>query len=189
MSQYGWLLCLLLASGGVPSDEAIHATETRPVADNATRAQLRRYYFDAARQGRVEVMREFIAAQWDLNLQDDKGYTALILAAYHGHAPLVQQLLAAGANPCLADQRGNTAMMGAIFKGEVSIARQLMTAPCAVDQRNHAGQTAAMYAALFQRKEILEALLRQGADARTQDARGNSVQQLKDGKFGSGNPP
>ncbi|MCP5775205.1 ankyrin repeat domain-containing protein, partial [Klebsiella pneumoniae] len=86
------------------------------------------------------------------------GYTGLILAAYHGQRAAVEQLLAAGADPCAQDKRGNTALMGAIFKGEVRIARRLIDATCNPDQRNGAGQTAAMYAAMFQRKELLDAL-------------------------------
>lgn len=174
------LLCGLLLAGGV---HAAEPSTSMPADSGGQRAQLRNTYFNAARLGRAEVMQEFINAHWDLGLQDDKGYTALILAAYHGHPTLVSQLLKAGANPCQADHRGNTALMGAIFKGELAIAGQLMKAPCAVDQRNRAGQTAAMYAALFQRKEILDALVAQGADVKAQDARGNTAERLQQGQF------
>lgn len=145
--------------------------------------QLRRYFFDAARDGRGEMLAEFITARYDLNVRDDKGYTALILAAYHGHREAVEQLLKAGADPCVQDLRGNTALMGAIFKGEVAIARRLVQADCAPDQRNNAGQTAAMYAALFQRTELLQALAAKGADLGAKDARGNDVSQLQRGEF------
>lgn len=161
---------------------AIAAPATQP--DPARlQAQLRQYFFDAAREGRQDMLAEFIGAHYDLDTRDEKGYTALILAAYHGHGAAVEQLLAAGADPCAQDRRGNTALMGAIFKGELAIARRLMRADCAPDQRNNAGQTAAMYAALFQRKEILDALAAQGADLKTRDARGNSAEQLQRGEF------
>ncbi|MFT4246475.1 MAG: ankyrin repeat domain-containing protein [Pseudomonas sp.] len=145
--------------------------------------QLRQYFFDAARAGRQDMLAEFIGAHYDLNTRDEKGYTALILAAYHGHRAAVEQLLAAGADPCAQDRRGNTALMGAVFKGELAIARRLMQADCAPDQRNNAGQTAAMYAALFQRKDILDALAAKGADLKARDAQGNSAEQLQRGEF------
>lgn len=57
----------------------------------------------------------------------------------------------------------------------------MLDAPCSPDQRNHAGQTPAMYAALFQRSEILEALRESGADLEAQDAMGNSAASLAHG--------
>ncbi|WP_426142513.1 ankyrin repeat domain-containing protein [Pseudomonas sp. DWP3-1-2] len=152
-----------------------------PSAD--TQGQLRALFFEAARDGRQDMLTEFINAGFDLNVQDDKGYTALILAAYHGQQGAVTQLLNAGADPCAKDLRGNTALMGAIFKGELSIANQLVAADCAPDQRNNAGQTAAMYAALFHRKDVLDALAAKGADLNATDAMGNQVQSLERGEF------
>jgi len=81
------------------------------------------------------------------------------------------------------DRRGNAALLGAIFKGEVGIARQLMAAACTTHQRNHAGQTPAMFAALFQRTGILQALKALGADMQAREAAGNTVQALGRGEF------
>mgnify|MGYP000855418105 CR=1 FL=1 len=173
-----FLLGVLLAVPGWAAPPAPPATSAE------AQAQLRSYYFDAARRGQQAMLAEFINAGYDLQTRDAKGYTALILAAYHGQSAAVDQLLAAGADPCVQDKRGNTALMGAIFKGELSIARRLMKAPCAPDQRNNAGQTAAMYAALFQRTEILEQLAADGADLTLRDAAGNSAEQLQKGRFG-----
>lgn len=161
------------------------AAPAAPVAPDpaAVQAQLRSYFFDAARQGRQDMLAEFIRAHYDLDTRDDKGYTALILAAYHGQQAAVEQLLRAGADPCAQDKRGNTALMGAIFKGELSIAKRLMQADCAPDQRNNAGQTAAMYAALFQRTEVLKDLAAKGADLQAKDAQGNDVAKLQRGEF------
>lgn len=157
------------------------ATAAEPDAAQV-REQLNAYFFDAARHGDVEMLDEFVKSGFDLNTQDAKGYTAVILAAYNGHLPAVEQLLDAGADPCKEDKRGNTALLGAIFKGELRIAKRLMNAACSPDQRNKAGQTPAMYAALFQRTEILEALRESGADMSAQDAMGNSVSTLLKGQ-------
>lgn len=139
---------------------------------------LKDYLFDAARRGDVATLKEFVAARYDLETRDAKGYTALILATYHGHEDASRLLIESGANPCATDARGNTALMGAIFKGEVTISRMLMKAGCDPNQRNNAGQTPAMYAALFGRIEVLKALAARGADLRASDAAGNSAQSL-----------
>ncbi|MEA9751728.1 ankyrin repeat domain-containing protein [Xanthomonas campestris pv. raphani] len=169
-----------------------NAASPAPVATKASAAaatpaqiktQLQTYFFDAAREGRQDMLGEFIRSHYDLNTRDEKGYTALILAAYHGQGPAVEQLLQAGADPCAQDKRGNTALMGAIFKGELAIAKRLMQADCAPDQRNNAGQTAAMYAALFQRTDVLKGLAAKGADLSIKDAQGNEVTKLQRGEF------
>jgi ankyrin repeat protein len=86
--------------------------------------QIKTYYFDAARSGNTSMLREFSAAGYDLNTRDEKGYTALILAAYHGQAAAVKLLLDAGADPCAEDKRGNTALMGAILRSRGAWWRQ-----------------------------------------------------------------
>ncbi|MBP2846992.1 ankyrin repeat domain-containing protein [Dickeya oryzae] len=164
-------------SNSVITTPAVQTTDERQVQN-----QLNQYLWDAARTGNDAVLKEFISAGYNLNARDEKGYTAIILAAYHGHYDTVSLLLNHGADPCLQDSRGNTALMGAVFKGELKIAHALLNAKCSPDTRNNAGQTAAMYASLFQRTEILKALQEKGADMNATDALGNSVQALGRGE-------
>ncbi|AHL76779.1 ankyrin [Stutzerimonas stutzeri] len=171
---------LLLGSG-----QAFAASELNAVPNDAkqVQTQLRDYFFNAARFGDNEVLDEFIQAGYDLNTADEKGYTALILAAYNGHPDTVERLITAGADACAEDKRGNTALMGAIFKGELRIAKRLLATECDPDQRNKAGQTPAMYAALFQRDALLEALRERGADLEATDPLGNKVESLARGEI------
>lgn len=147
------------------------------------KAQIDNYYWQAARAGSVEMLQEFVNVNYDLNKQDAKGYTAIILSAYNGHYDAVKLLVDAGANPCLKDKRGNTALMGAIFKGEIRISKLLMSTSCDVNDTNNLEQTPAMYAALFKRQEVLEALKSKGADLNKVDSMGNSVKNLAKGEF------
>jgi ankyrin repeat protein len=175
---------VLLACANLYSE--VRAAEAAGPAETV-RAELQRYFFDAARSGDLPVLREFVAHGYDLETRTDKGYTALILAAYHGHAEALELLMRAGANPCAEDARGNTALMGAIFKGELVIVRRLMAASCSdPNHRNAAGQTPAMYAALFGRVEVLQALRERGADLSARDAAGNSAEALARGEFAAG---
>lgn len=175
------LSALLLSSGHASADQELAAI----LGDDAeqVQSQLRDYFFNAARFGDNEVLDEFIKSGYDLNTADDKGYTALILAAYNGHPATVERLLTAGADACAEDKRGNTALMGAIFKGELRIAKRLLATECDPDQRNNAGQTPAMYAALFQRDALLEALRERGADLEATDPLGNRVESLARGEI------
>lgn len=148
------------------------------VAAQGTEAQAR--LFAAARDGNLNELRAALAQGAAASERDDRGNTALILAAYYGHAPLVDALLLAGADPNAGDGvRGNTALMGAIFKGDEATAKRIIDAPGAdVNAKNKAGQTAAMFAALFGRSAILDALSARGADLDAMDAGGYTAENL-----------
>ena len=143
--------------------------------------KIKNYLLRAAKEGDTKIVSAIIDNRFDLNVADSKGYTPLILAAYHGHKEVVDLLLQSGANPCQKDKRGNTALMGAIFKGEIKIGRRLIAANCK-DEPNNVGQTPAMYAALFQRLEFLALLKESGADFSVKDIFGNNVETLKKGE-------
>ncbi|TQV22944.1 hypothetical protein DB820_12870, partial [Xanthomonas perforans] len=68
------------ASPASASASAASATATATATPEQIKLQLREYFFDAAREGRQEMLAEFIRSHYDLNTRDEKGYTALILA-------------------------------------------------------------------------------------------------------------
>jgi ankyrin repeat protein len=161
---------------------ATDATTQDNTQQSATRPNmetLKARYFDAAREGDSAMLSAFYQAGLDVNVADEKGYTALILAAYHGHSDTVNFLISeANANTCQEDNRGNTALMGAIFKGHVSVAKQLVFADCDIDEENEQGQTALMFASLFDRQEIINTLIDKGANPAHMDKAGNSVADI-----------
>lgn len=171
-----WLIATLLLT-------PLAANAVNDPSEQQVRAELNNYLWDAARNGSTEQIKILIDEKYDLNVADDRGYTAVILAAYNGHDETLKMLLDAGADACQRDKKGNSALMGAVFKGEIKIARRLIAAECSPDLRNNAGQTAAMYASLFQRKELLQALKEKGADIQATDINGNSVLTLEQGQI------
>lgn len=148
-------------------------------AQSYTQGDLKSAYFDSARNGNIPLLAAFYQAGLTANVSDDKGYTALILAAYNGQAETVDYLLqSVGADPCQQDKRGNTALMGALFKGNFKIVKTLVDADCNLNQVNNNGQTAAMFAALFDRQVALQKLLSAGADIQVLDSAGNSLKDI-----------
>ncbi|MDO6711908.1 ankyrin repeat domain-containing protein [Aliiglaciecola sp. 2_MG-2023] len=141
--------------------------------------QLKKLYFDAARNGDIELLSTFYNAGLSVNIANEKGYTALILSAYNGQTETVNYLLSVeDINPCQEDIKGNTALMGAIFKGNFRIAKSLMGLDCEVDQANQNGQTALMFATLFDRQEIIEELIAQGANVDLKDSNSRSLSDI-----------
>jgi hypothetical protein len=70
---------------------------------------------DAARDGRVETMRELITTGADVNSKDPCGKTALMLASCRGHKEIVTVLITAGADANARDDNGNTALIYATY--------------------------------------------------------------------------
>jgi ankyrin repeat protein len=144
----------------------------------ATLAELSRYFFAAARSGETAVLKEFLQAGFPVDTTNEGSYTALMIAAYQGQAAAVDLLLKAGADACIRDKRGHTALMGAMIKAEWGIARQLYAIDC--DQQNTAKatdaitdksqMTAAQFAEKFGQSEKFKALATQLQSAEAKHA-------------------
>ena len=154
---------------------ATPAAATHGVQRALSKDSAGQYLRDAARAGDTELIHGLLAAGAPLESADEKGYSALILAAYHGHAEAVEVLLARGADACHPDARGNTAMMGAAFKGYEDIVARLSRERCAIDQSNSSGKTALMFASLVGKTGIVQFLENRGADAERRDDTGKNA--------------
>jgi ankyrin repeat protein len=134
-------------------------------------------YFEAAREGRTDLLDGMIKDGVPADLRDENGYTALIIAAYENQPAAVDLLLKRHADPCATDLKGDNALMGVAFKGELDIAERLV-GRCDVNHRNKAGETAVMMAALFGHEDIIRLLAQRGADLSLQDAAGDTAESL-----------
>ncbi|KFE69417.1 ankyrin repeat domain-containing protein [Hyalangium minutum] len=168
---------LVLVLGVVAVAGYFYTSWKRPPAQRVLAvSEAERYLLAASREGDAELVAGLLKAGTPVNVQDDRGFSPLILAAYHGHTETVRALLAGGADACAGDSRGNTALMGAAFKGYVEVVDLLLQQPCAVDQSNGVGQTALMFARLFGRKEVAERLQQKGASPERRDSSGRTAE-------------
>src|SRR5262245_17796629 len=87
----------------------------------------------------------------DLNARDERGYSALMLAAYCGGLEAAEVLLARGANPNGTDFAGNSVLMGAVFKGHLPLVRRLLEHGADPKLKNAAGLDAFDFALQFGR--------------------------------------
>ncbi|KIV78297.1 hypothetical protein PV11_10026 [Exophiala sideris] len=83
-------------------------------------------FFDAARQGQMDMFEQALPRGLPANLTNEKGDTLLMLASYHGHAPLVSLLLKHGADPNRVNDRGQSPLAGVVFKNEAEVIKVLL---------------------------------------------------------------
>ena len=131
--------------------------------------------FEICRNGDLQSLKEMVSDYPDcINMQDEKGFTPLILSGYNNHPLIVEFLLLHNADLSKADAAGNTALMGVCFKGYTDIAVQLLKSIAPINQRNLQGACALTFAVTSNHKDIVMLLLENGADPALPDLRGKS---------------
>ncbi|UFH50866.1 ankyrin repeat domain-containing protein [Pseudomonas sp. KNUC1026] len=127
---------------------------------------------EVARHGDAVMLERLLGKGLPANLKDHKGDSLLMLASYHGHAQATEVLMRYGADPMMANDRGQLPIAGAAFKGDLAVMRALVEGGAPVDGTGADGRTALMMAAMFDRVEMIDYLLTQGADLQARDAQG-----------------
>jgi ankyrin repeat protein len=114
--------------------------------------------FVAARTNDLTSARALITNKADVNQQDDKGYTPLIMATYYGSYDVAQFLLDHGAATEKKDSSGRTALMGASFKGDERDVALLLQHGADANAKDSKGLTSMMYAVMFGRVSVVKLL-------------------------------
>jgi hypothetical protein len=110
-----------------------------------------------ARCGNVEGLREIVTPE-NINFQDHKGHTPLMLACCNGCYEAAEFLLYAGAEIDRRDCCGNTALMSASFGGYLDIVKLLIAHGANPDLENPQGLSPLGFAELFERTEVQQYL-------------------------------
>ena len=110
----------------------------------------------------------------NINAPDDKGKTALMIAAENGEAQTVQLLLDSGANHTLRAKDGQTALMFASFEGKLPAVDALLKAGADPNAQDNTGGSPLIDAAFYGHPDVVVALLHHGANPRIRDNNGNT---------------
>ncbi|KAF8796616.1 Histone-lysine N-methyltransferase EHMT1 like protein [Argiope bruennichi] len=89
----------------------------------------------------------YSSGKFDINLQDDGGWTPLVWACEHNYGDLVQWLLENGADPNVRDNEQNTALHWAACSGNSEILEMLLENGCNLSFVNQRGDSALHIAA------------------------------------------
>jgi ankyrin repeat protein len=120
--------------------------------------------FEAARTNNIDQLIHIVTKD-NINTHDERGSTALILAAYHNNLEVSKYLLEQGADTEARDKMGYTALMGASFKGYAEMVKLLIGTGASIEADNGSGSTALTFAATFGKPHIVNILMAHGASA------------------------
>ncbi len=141
-------------------------------------AELQFMALEMARSGETRELEKMVMAGLPVNLQDNKGNSLLMLAAYHDQAETAAMLLRHGAEVDHRNDHGQTPLGGVAFKGNMALLTLLLTAGANINADNGGGRTPLMFAAMFGHRQVVEYLLQQGADPDAQTLLGVSARTL-----------
>jgi uncharacterized protein len=132
-------------------------------------------FLAAAASGDTAKVAECLDQGIDVNVADEHGQTALMLASDQGHVDTVKLLLRHGASPNLQNEVGGTALMMASFNGHLKIITELLKAGVDVNAKSTNGYTALIVASAMRNEiaiQIVNLLLDHKADINAQDING-----------------
>ena len=117
-------------------------------------------------------LQEYVDAGVDIDAQDQRGATALHVAAAKGHTRWIVALLASDARVDVVDSAGATPLHRAIEAGRGAAVELLLSRGADVEHRNGDGAAALHLATLRSHAAIVHRLLKAGADIAAEDGNG-----------------
>lgn len=106
----------------------------------------------------------FLQAGMPVDARDERGWTALMVAAFNGNEAVAMILTVHGADPNARDRGGYTPLHWAALNGYDSVVKLLIKKGVDRDARSNFGLTALLQAATKGHTQVVETLLLAGAD-------------------------
>lgn len=135
--------------------------------------------FDAALDGNIETIKQFIKNGFDINQPNPDEQSLLMLAGFNGHTALCEYLIKNGALIEARESNGRTALMFAStgpFPETVKLLLQNDANPNSIDRLEHF--TSLMHAAAEGHFEVVKILLDNGADPSLKDIDGDTAESF-----------
>ena len=111
--------------------------------------------FAAAREGHLNQVMSILKQGFDIEMKNDKGHSALMIAAYNNQVGVVEYLITQGADVNSVDLSGNSILMGVVFKGHIHIFDLLVQAGARLDYTNNKKQSTLNIAVMFGRRDLI----------------------------------
>lgn len=121
-------------------------------------------FINHIKQGQNTNVQLLLSRGADVNVQNELGQTALMVAASFGHEHITRTLLEYGAEIHASCQAGQTALNVAAIRGHERVVRMLVASGARVNEGKDIGKLALAQAAAYGQDRIVQFLLDSGAD-------------------------
>lgn len=133
-------------------------------------------FFYAVHEGQTSFVKHLINVEGaDVNMKNDHGETALLMAAHEGHDSMVSLLLDKGANPNAASQSRETPIVWACFWEHEPVVKRLIRAGANIEAKDRYGETPLIWAAHHRKLKSMQWLMEAGADMNARNRRGLTI--------------
>lgn len=131
----------------------------------------------AAQKGYLDIVKYLSSLpQNKIDSQDDDGNTALMLSIANNHLNIVQFLVLREVDPNLKNDQGQTPLITAAMRGFLNIANYISSLPQVnIDAQDNFGVTALGWASYNNHPDIVEHLLKRGANLSIKDSFGKTA--------------
>ncbi|XP_067685531.1 serine/threonine-protein phosphatase 6 regulatory ankyrin repeat subunit A-like [Haliotis asinina] len=112
----------------------------------------------------------------DINSKDDKGMTAVLVAAFLGNREVLDFLVRQGVDMLVADNDGQNILHLACQKGNVEMVKYILTKKrLGINTKGFWGMPPVLQSAYYGKKEVFDVLVKQGADLSVVDEYGDNI--------------
>jgi len=125
--------------------------------------------FKAAENGDLSSLRSFIKEKFNINIQDNQGWTPFMFALFSHQKEISELLLKEGVNINLKTKNNWTALMFALRYKQMEIARLLIEKGAKINVQNNDLWTPLMFALCYDHGDIAGLLISKGADINVKD--------------------
>lgn len=150
-----------------------------PLENSVQSAQSIDELFNAALDGKLEIVESYIENGFDVNQPNQENKSLLMLASFNGHILVCQYLIKAGAHAEARDPDGRTALMFASTGPFAETVKFLLSSdanPNSVDHGEHFSSL--MHAAAEGHIDVVKVLLDNGADKTLKDIDGDTAESF-----------
>lgn len=173
-------IVLELVKGGVPVIDAFHGAAFYEHNELGIKLidqckQINELFLECAKTGNSVLLKYCLTKGADLQVKDNSGQNALLLAAFNGRLELYKTCILLGISPNSITATNENALMLSFRSGNMAMVAELLAVNQNLEFQNSSGETALFYAERSEMTEALDLFLSKTPNLNHKDKDGNTA--------------